>query len=226
MFAQLAKEAKGREGKEFDEFMGNLFCQFQAVLALEIRAVRMLRSFLAYSQEDLTYGRDVQGIFEDLAIQRQEYDPVEIFHWYLDFMRQGGKFNMKALKPDSYLYMEYGNHRVSGWGSYPGPKGEFQIEPYVGGSFFVSCKYYPGEFMQLREDADDADVKSTKNDKDLQCHWFFHVVDIATKGFRLSTAKWPSRYVYMQDDIYTEIRGCDDVKRRDLQTQFRLIAIA
>lgn len=199
LFAELAREAKGLEGKEFDEFIWNLFCQFQSVLALEIRAVRMLRSFLACTQEDVHYGRDVQGIFKDLGTQRQEYDPVPIFQWYLDFMQKGGNFNMKALKPDSYLYMEWGNHRISGWGSYPGPKGELQIVPCGGGSFLVSCKNYPGEFMQLRKDADDADVKSTKDKEDLRCHWIFHVVDIDTRVFKLSTAKWPSRYVYMLD---------------------------
>lgn len=208
--------------------MGTLFCQFQSVLALEIRAVRMLRSCLAYTQEDLLYSRDVQGIFKDLGTQRREYDPVAIFQWYLDFMRKGGNFSMKALKPDKHLYMEWGNHRISGWGSWPGPKGEFQIVPCAGGSFLVSCKNYPGEFMQLRNDENDGDVKSTKVKEDLRCHWYFHVVDIDTKVFKLSTAQWPSRYVYMQDNAFTEIRACsyDDVKKRDLQTQFRLIPIA
>ena len=121
---------QGKEGTEFDQFMANLLCQFQAVLALEIRAVRMLRSFLAFSDKDITYGQDIKHILNNLGTQRHKYDPVQLFQWYLDFMSKGGKFNIRVLKPDNrYLYVEYGNHRVSGWKSYPGPKGEFTIEP-------------------------------------------------------------------------------------------------
>lgn len=110
--------------------MANLFCQFQAVLALEIRAVRMLRSFLAFSEKDITYGHDIKRILSDLGTQRHKYDPVPLFQWYLDFMSKGGKFNVRVLKPDNrYLYVDNGNHRVSGWKSYPGPNGEFTIEP-------------------------------------------------------------------------------------------------
>lgn len=182
----------------------------------------MLRSLLVISEKDIIYGRDVQSIFEDLRTQRLDYDPVPIFQWYLDFMQNGGSFTMKALKPVEYLYMEYGNHRISGCGGYPGQKGEFQIVPCDGGTFLVSCKYYPGEFMQLRKDKGDGDVMSTTDKNDLACHWYFHIVDMDSKIFKLSTAKWPTRYVYMQDDWATEVRGCDDVKKRNKQAQFHL----
>ena len=55
--------------------MANLLCQFQAVLALEIRAVRMLRSFLAFSNKDITYGQDIKHILNNLGTQRHKYDP-------------------------------------------------------------------------------------------------------------------------------------------------------
>ena len=51
----------------------------------------------------------------------------------------------EALHPDSYLYMEYGNGRVSGWKSHPDPEGYFMIEPCEGGAFQVFPKYYPGQ---------------------------------------------------------------------------------
>ena len=209
------------EGKEFDNFMANLFCQFQAVLALEIRAVRMLHSFLAYSEKDGIYARDIRQIYNNLGIQRHTHDPVSLFQWYLDFMRYGGRFNIRVLKPDNrYLYVEYGNHRVSGWKTYPGPKVEFSIEPYDGASFVVYCKHYPGEFMDLRSNEDDANVKTRKNNTEPECHWYFHIVDMDAKVFKLSTVKWPNRFVYMQDGVFTEVRGCDDVNKRNDQAKF------
>lgn len=76
--------------------------------------------------------------------------------------------------------------------------------------------------MDLRGNNDNADVKTRKKKSDLEAHWYFTIVDMETKVFKLSTVKWPDRYVYMQDDSFTEVRGCDDRHKNSEQAKFQL----
>ncbi len=105
LFEQLAEEGISLEGKKLDDFIPILL-QFQVVVALEVRAVRMLRSFIALEEQDTVFANNMQAIFKDLADQRSKYDPVAIFEWYLNFkafgclLRNGGQrgmFTCKAL---------------------------------------------------------------------------------------------------------------------------------
>ena len=89
-------------------------------------------------------------------------------------------------------------------------------------SFHVWCKNYPGEFMDLRGNKKGADVKIRKNKADLEAHWYFHIVDMDAKVFKLSTVKWPDRFVYMEDNVFTEVRGCDDDHKSSDQAKFQL----
>ncbi len=223
LFEQLTKGVKRFEGEEFDNSMANLFAQFQAAIALQLRAVRMLRSILVYKQQDMVFGIDVLQIFNDIATQRQLH-PVQFFQWYLDFMQKGGRFEMKALRPDSYLYMEWGNHRVSGWSSDPGPKGKLNITPCDDddGTFLITCDTYPGELMMLNDNSQAGDVMSGTDKTDKRGHWIFHTVNIDTRVFKLRTNNWEKQFVYMQNDMYTEIRGTSDVESCGDQAKFRL----
>ena len=212
LFEQLTREVKRCQGHTFDTSMASLFAQFQAVIALEMRVVRMLRSFLAYSQEDLDHEADVKAIFEDLRKQRTTCDPLsdKSFQWYCTFKIRGGYYYIKALKPNEFLYMESGNGRISGSKAVPGREGYFEIKPceQVGseGAFLLSAIEYPYQYMQLNEDEEDGDVMKSKNSSITQCHWYFHVHDVDSKVFKLRTVKW-SRYVYMQDDWATDRGG-------------------
>ena len=67
LFKQLAEEANELEGAAFDQFVSALLLQFQVVLGLEMRAVRMLRSFIALQEKDAVYSNDVKTIFEHLG---------------------------------------------------------------------------------------------------------------------------------------------------------------
>ena len=89
-------------------------------------------------------------------------------------------------------------------------------------SFHVWCEYFPGEFMDLRDDKKDADVKTRKTKADFEAHWYFHIVDMDAKIFKLSTVKWPHRFVYMLDYLWKEVRGCDDEQKSSDQAKFQL----
>lgn len=223
LFQVLAKEMAEYEGDEFDQFMAILFTQFQIVIALEVRAVRMLRSFLVLTEEDLQYPDDIQAIFQNLGTQRSECDPLPIFEWYLDFKFNGGKFEMKALNPDYFVYMKSGNHRIRGYKTEPGPQGHFKIDPYNNGAFRVSCKYFPGEFMLLESSEEESQILSTTDINDLRCQWLFHIIDMEEKVFKLCTVKWPGRYVYMQDYSSYNVNVADDVKKCGKQAMFKLM---
>ena len=74
--------------------------------------------------------------------------------------------------------------------------------------------------MCLKKDKEYGDVMYTKDKDSLECHWFFHIINMEEKVFKLRTVK-QNRYVYMQNDLYTEIRGED--KDRGKQANFKLI---
>ena len=224
LFVQLAKEKDEYDGDAFDNFMVTLFNQFHFVIALQIRAIRMLRSFLALTEQGPQFKTDLTAILKNVGTQRSKCDPLPTFERYLNFRQHGGKFEMKALKPNEFLYMEWGNHRVSGTSSEPGQKGHFKIDPCEkDAGFLVTCRYYPGECMQLQSNEDDGDVMSTTDIHDRQCHWLFHIKNLEEMVFKLSTVKWSKRYVYMQDDSYTEIRAAPKDAADSEQAQFKLI---
>lgn len=64
LFQLLAKGVDAYEGDQFDNAMVTLFYQFHFVIALEIRAVRMLRSFLVITEKGLQYDKDLLIILE------------------------------------------------------------------------------------------------------------------------------------------------------------------
>ena len=225
LFKLLTKAVTHYEGDEFDTNMTTLFNQFNFVIALEIRAVRMLRSFLAVTEKGPQYKTDITTILKNISTQREECDPLPMFEWYLNFKLYGGYYEMKALKPDQFIYMEWGNHRVSGFETDPGQKGHFHIKPYEDDAgYLVSCRYYPGECMHLTTDDIDDAVKSTTDLHDPQCHWLFHIKDMNEKIFKLSTVKWPGRYIYMKDDKHSKLATANaDVKDHGDQAHFKLI---
>lgn len=193
LFQQLAKLMDEYEGDAFDNFIATIFGQFNFVLGLEIRAIRMLRSFLVLTESGLQYKTDITSILENLGSQREKCDPMPTFKWYLDFKLIGGQYKIRALTPNHFLYMEWGNQRVSGWPADPGHKGHFHIQPCDNNAgFIVTCRYYPGECMRLESNKVDSPIKSTQNSEDTQCHWLFHrAKNMGERVFRLSTVKWP-----------------------------------
>ena len=107
LFEQLAEEAYSWEGEEFDTFIGTFLLQFHTVVSLEIRAVRMLRSFVVYEQKDTIFDQDIKLILTHLALQYKEHDPAPQFEWYFKFRASGGEARLSIGKsPVSYMYME------------------------------------------------------------------------------------------------------------------------
>ena len=104
-FEQLAEEANELQGEEFNQFISSLSMQFQQVVGWEIRAVQMLRSFIAYHEEDVRFSEDVKSLFKNLAYQRQSCDPISNYHWYFKFLSSGGVVKMTPKRwPNWYVY--------------------------------------------------------------------------------------------------------------------------
>jgi hypothetical protein len=153
LFDQLAEEGNGLEGEAVDRFISSLLLQFQTMVALEMRAFRMLRSFIAYEETDVKYSQRLKSIFENLADQKTKHDPIQTYGWYLDFRAIGGTFLMKTVKwPDYYVYMTSWTSNVRGSkGNHVGDQGVFIITPCNDGTFLISPKEWPQCYVSMTE---------------------------------------------------------------------------
>lgn len=221
LFNQVAEEMIAVEGDDFDKFMVTLFSQFQLVIALQIRAVRMLRSFLVFTETEQRYGIDLEAIFTGIGKQRRDFNPASIFDWYINFKLKGGTFEIRCMEPSKVLFVK-SNHYVYGKFEEPGISAHFTLKPVEGGAFLVSSQQYPDNFMRLESDEDNGDVTSTTDLNDIKCHWYFHVKDMQNKVFKLCTEKWPQRYIYFKDgDNYVMAAPFDRMDKK--KAQFMLI---
>lgn len=218
LFQQLAKAKDEHEGEDFELFITNLFSQFQMVIALQIRAITMLRVFLALTERDPVYCRDLQVIIQDIAFQRQECDPVAIFEWYIKLKLYGGKFTIqpvlgppKFLYLDSYFYLKEGER---------GPPGHFKLKPLKEGAFLISTEKSHGKYMQMTKDSNNGDIKTTTDLNDTSCHWLLDTKKMDDKVFKLRNVKWPHRYAYVKDDY---IAAAPYDLSDDHKAQFKLI---
>ena len=204
LFKQLAEEANELEGAAFDQFVSALLLQFQVVLGLEMRAVRMLRSFIALQGKDAVYSNDVKTIFEHLAIQRREHDPCLEFEWYLKFMAFGGQMTMSTVKyPQMYVYLTVFDN-ISWWKGHPGDQGVVSATPHSdGGKFLLSTKKWPDHFMYVTN-TPSGKVESCRSDPGPQGHWQFTIKNFQTRTFVLTTCKWPEWHVCMYQDLEPE----------------------
>ena len=101
LFEQLAEEGNEFEGNELEgeevnQFVSTLLFQFQTVICLEIRAIRMLRSFITCEEADVKHSKRLQAVFENLAQQIGKHDPFQLYEWYLNFRAIGGTFLMST----------------------------------------------------------------------------------------------------------------------------------
>ena len=82
------------EGKEFDQFMVSIFILFQDITSLQMRAIRMLRSMLVFTREDIQHKDDVKKLFDNMQLQLRDHNPVPKFEWYLNFKSFGGVYRI------------------------------------------------------------------------------------------------------------------------------------
>ena len=204
-FEQLAEEANELQGEEFNQFISSLSMQFQQVVGWEIRAVRMLRSFIAYHEEDVRFSEDVKSLFKNLAYQRQSCDPISNYHWYFKFLSSGGVVKMTPKRwPNWYVYFSK-VWNVTGCKGDPGDQGVIIVTPCVKGGFLISCGKWMYVYMYMKN-MPNANVTSQKKDPGPQGHWNFTLKDAQSRTFVLSTHKWPTWYMCMQ--VNGNVSGC------------------
>lgn len=211
LFEQLAEEAYALEGDQFDQFIGPFLLRFQTVVGLEIRAIRMLRSFVSYEEEDAIYAEDIKAIFKDLALQRKEYDPAQMFDWYIKFMAFGGQATMTTERwPGWYAYMDssaLGN--IRGWDGHPGDQGVFDIKPRDDGTFLMTTKEWPNWYVFMESSAFE-NVRGWEGDPGPQGHWKFAVIDARVRRFKLSPREYPGSYMHMEGNAWGNVSGTSD----------------
>ena len=201
LFEQFNEVMNELEGADADQFIATLLLQFQTVICLEMRAVRMLRAFIAYKGEDVAFSEDVKSVFKDIALQRTKHDPALKYEWYIKFMAFGGEVKVAmAKRPDLYWYMKstpfyYDLHY--GKGDH-GDKGVFIVTPHCdgGGKYLISCKEWPDYYLYMKNFLDGR-VMSHKGDPGPQGHWKFIIKDIPSRSgiFTLTQCEWPNCYV-------------------------------
>ena len=238
LFEQLAEEVNELEGEQVDQFICTLLAQFQTVICLEIRAIRMLRSFITYQEADVKHSTRMQAAFENLARQRDKHDPFQLFEWYLNFRAIGGVCLMSTRKwPDYYIYMTSitSNVRASK-GSHEGDQGIFILTPCNDGTYLISPKKWPHYYMSLSylntENPIGVILDDSLNQKNIPVtmvdiltfntisfnvtgnnvrrdRWVFITKDISKHMFVIKNAQLkPNCYMYMRGDSTGSIR-CD-----------------
>jgi len=213
LFEQLAERGYDLQGKELDDFVVNHLLQFQVVLALEVRAVRMLRSFIAYEEQDPAFATDLKVIFQDLTCQRCKFDPQNsCYGWYVQFKAFGGTFKITTEKwPERFLYMQHtGNIRGIESPYCKGERSVFKIEPLCDEKFLISTKEWPEWYLYMSGVlwSTDGDVRGWFGDPGRQGYWYFKIKDIRERTFELTTHKWPNWYMYMdKNGIFMNVAG-------------------
>lgn len=201
------------QGKELDDFVVNHLLQFQVVLALEVRAVRMLRSFIAYEEQDPAFATDLKVIFQDLTVQRRKFDPQNsCYGWYVQFKAFSGTFQITTEKwPERFLYMQHrGNIRGVESPYCKGEQSVFKIEPLCDEKFLISTTEWPEWYLYMSGVlwSTDGDVRGWFGDPGRQGYWYFKVKDIRERTFELTTHKWPNWYMCMdKNGIFMNVAG-------------------
>ena len=169
----------------------------------------MLRTFVTYYRDDETFYDDMVSIFENLALQRQQYDPAIKHGKYIKFMAVGGEFTLIPQKyPDMKVYMEkplftamFGARAESrfGKGDYAN-KGVLIATPHRQHerTFIISCKMWPDYYMYIMQ-TPIRDVVAQEGDPGPKGHWMFSVIDLQAGVFTLATHKWPKSYLCTMD---------------------------
>lgn len=224
LFEQLSEEAYTAEGADLDKFIASLLLRFQSAMALQIRAVRMLRSFIAYQEEDAFYASDMVMVIKNLALQRKEYDPSPQFDWYFQFMAFGGQATLTVEKwPNWYLYMSndsVGN--IRGCEGHPGDQGVFNISPGRDGFFRLTTKKWPTWYVYM-ESSSFRNVRGWEGDPGKQGYWRFIIKDLKAHCFTFVTQEYPECYMYMQENAWGNISGTDEMPDSSCSFQVHLI---
>ena len=218
LFKQLEEELNGLKGKDADEFIANLLLQFQTVIGVQVRAIRMLRTFVAHCRDDVTFCEEMRVIFNNLAYQRQVCDPALKYGQYVRFMAVGGKIALiPQAHPDTQVYMEkipFYNLLIEGAMLGIRAEAEFRkCDLYAKkgvliakrhqqhkDTFLISSKMWPDYYLYIMN-TPVGEVAACKGDPGPQGHWKFTAVDIREGVFTLSTQKWPNYHLCTMKDI-------------------------
>ena len=210
LFKQLAEKAYTLENEELDRFLGPFFFLFQSVIALQLRAIRMLLSFIMYKQEDALYERDLVAIASNVVLQLEERsNPVSQFHWYIKFKAFGQQNAaiVSAKWPGWHAYMTGGViGNLRGWKGHPGDEGRFKIEPCHGGTFKISTRRWRDYHVYMDSSAI-RNVRGCKRDPGNQGYWKFNFKDIRTRTFTLTTVEYPNCHMHMASNAWGNLSG-------------------
>ena len=210
LFKQLAEEAYTLENEQLDRFLGPFFFFFQSVVALQVRAMRMLLSFIMYEQEDALYENDLVAIASNVVLQLGERsNPVSYYHWYINF-KAFGKQNALIVSvkwPGWYVYMAgdaIGN--LQGCKGHPGDQGIFEIEPHNGSTFTMTTRRWEDYYVYMDRTAF-KNVRACKGDPGNQGYWKFNFKDIRTRTFTLTTVEYPNCPMHMALNSWGNLSG-------------------
>ena len=208
LFKQLAEEAYTLGNEELDKFLGPFFFFFQSVVALQVRALRMLLSFIMYKQEDALY--DLVAIASNVVLQlRERSNPVSQFRWYVNF-KAFGEQNAVIVSvkwPGWYAYMAgdaIGNLR--GMKGHPGDQGRFKIEPHHGGTFKITTRRWRDYHVYMDSTAF-KNVRACREDPGNQGYWKFNFKDIRTRTFTLTPVEYPNHHMHMALNAWGNLSG-------------------
>ena len=215
LFKQLEEELNGLEGKDADEFIGNLILQFQTVIGVQVRAIRMLRTFITYCGDDVTFCEEMRVIFNNLAYQRQVCDPALK---YVRFKAVGGKIALiPQVHPDTQVYVEkipFYNRLLEGAMLGIRAEAEFRkCDLYAKkgvlivnrhqqhkDTFLISSKMWPDYYLYIMN-TPVGEIAACEGDPGPQGHWKFTAVDVREGVFTLTTKKWPNYHLCTMKDI-------------------------
>ena len=229
LFKELFEAGKWQKHEELDEFITTILMQFQGLLALQVRAFRMLRSVVTYCRQDLAYQTDLITIIEDLATQKREYDPFNFVEWYLNVKIFGGVFTISPASdpkrhisfinpnhparvigtPIDILFGTYASKCPKGFSGEPVNTGKLIVAPHRDGTYLISSIEWPNRHMYMTESFSVyPHILAKDGDPGPQGHWKLHIEDYDKRLFVLRPAKWPMWYMYMRIPLANhDIRG-------------------
>ena len=210
LFKQLAEEAYTLENEKLDRFLSPFFFLFQSVIALQVRALRMLLSFIMYKQEDALYERDLVAIAKNVVLQLGKgSNPVSQFHWYVKFKAYGHENAMivSVRWPGWYAYMTGGViSNIRGWKGHPGDQGRFKIEPRHGGTFKISTRRWSNYYVYM-DSSPFKNVGTCRGDPGNQGYWKFNFKDIRTRTVTLTPVEYPNYHMHMSSNAWGNLSG-------------------
>jgi hypothetical protein len=233
LFEVLSHEVNAYKGKNADQFIANFILKFQTVIGVEMRAVRMLRSFVAFTEKDVIFAKDIESIFRNIADQRKEYDPAIKFAWYLKFMATGGVVKMKSRKWPKYslTMTHFDTKKMEGYTGKIDENGVFIITPHAeGGKFLISTKEQPKHYLYMENALLISEIVpwTPNEDPGPQGHWNLIIKDFQERSFTLTTYKWPNWFMYLSDSflVWSPTTGSYSVFGKDgdcdMQGEFTL----